>query len=123
MAVVERVGAGDFDEMLGVATYDTLACRRARAANDQSADEVGCLKRYTLRHHAAHAEAEDVQFGDAQGPDDVDNGLCPVDETRRHFALATADTRVVDQEDGTLGREWVDESWVPPVHVAAEVDM
>lgn len=54
---------------------------------------------------------------------DRDDALRPAGECVRDLTFGTADAGIVDEQDGPLRCEWVDEKGVPVIHRAAEVDV
>ena len=113
-------------EILALPCARPFALTGPAAGHDEPAHfqaGLGSVERDQLRHEAAHAEAEDVDLGEAECERHGDHVRRPPGVLLRHLPAGFADARVVKQEHGPVRGERVDQQRVPVVEGAAEVDV
>ena len=100
---------------------DAFAAGGSGAGKDQLADELGFVLDDHLGDHAAHGEAEQVDLGQAQRPDEGDRvGRHRLDGLRRRAGGGT-DAPVVERDDPVFRGEAVDDPGVPVVEDRGQV--
>ena len=88
---------------------DAFAAGGSGAGEDQLADELGFVLDDHLGDHAAHGEAQQVDLGQAQRPDEGDRVFRHRLNALRHRAGGGADAPVVERDDPVFRGEAVDD--------------
>lgn len=130
-------GPGEEQELLGVLrgeqcpdgvevrepgdVRDAFAAGGAGAGEDELADEPGFVLGDHLGDHAAHGEAQQVDSGQAQRPDEGDGVFRHRLDGSGGRAGAGADAPVVERDDPVCGGEAVDDPGVPVVQDRGQV--
>ena len=100
---------------------DALAAGRPGAGEDQLADELGFVLDDHLGDHAAHGEAQQVDLGQAQRPDEGDGVVRHRLNGLRRRAGGGADAPVVERDDPVFRGDAVDDPGVPVVEDRGQV--